>query len=322
MGDEVLVSVIMITYGHEMYIKQAIEGVLMQKCDFKLELLVSNDNSPDNTDIVVKDIIRSHSRSNWIKYTCHEKNKGAQENFNWAASQANGKYIAICEGDDYWTDDLKLQTQIDFLETNREFSGSVHYTSVMLDNKIVSSSYKKINYRERWTVENLKEIDGTLLSQTSSFVFKRETLGFDLHKGLKSRIFHGDTLVFTNLFQYGPVQFIDKNMSVYRLHSGGISKQLNNQKEKFYRDRVLENIAFKKLFPFLDYKFESAKRVYFILYALTLKLEGKNRNRSRAILRIYFSTWITWRMLIGKSSFRRPVLRLTQRIILNKLNLQ
>ena len=115
------VSVVMITYNHEAYIQQAIEGVLMQECDFKVELIIADDNSPDNTEVVVKKILSEHSKASWIKYTKHNANKGMNSNFIWATKQCKGKYIAICEGDDYWTDSNKLQKQVDFLEKNKDY---------------------------------------------------------------------------------------------------------------------------------------------------------------------------------------------------------
>lgn len=122
MGERVLVSVVMITYGHEKYIRQAIEGVLMQQGDFDLELVIANDCSPDNTDAVVQDVLSHHSNAHWIRYVRHEKNIGMMPNFIFALQQAKGKYIALCEGDDYWTDPCKLQKQVDFLEANPDYS--------------------------------------------------------------------------------------------------------------------------------------------------------------------------------------------------------
>ena len=120
------VSVVMVTYGHEQFIKQSIEGVLMQDCDFDIELILANDCSPDLTDEVVRGILENHPKSNWIKYTKHPKNIGMISNFMWAASQATAKYIALCDGDDYWTDPLKLQKQVDFLEANEDYAICFH----------------------------------------------------------------------------------------------------------------------------------------------------------------------------------------------------
>ncbi|HEU0226098.1 MAG TPA: glycosyltransferase family 2 protein, partial [Arachidicoccus soli] len=116
------VSVVMITYGHEKYIAQAISGVIIQQCNFPVEFIIADDHSPDNTEQVVSDFIKNKTipENIQIKYTRHAANKGMIENFKWALEQAQGKYIAICEGDDYWTDPLKLQKQVDFMEENED----------------------------------------------------------------------------------------------------------------------------------------------------------------------------------------------------------
>lgn len=116
-----LVSVVMITYGHENYIKEAIEGVLMQICNFEIKLIIADDKSPDNTEILVKNIIQNHPNGHWIEYIRHTENKGMISNFIWALRKAESKYIAFCEGDDYWTDPLKLQKQVNFLDENKEY---------------------------------------------------------------------------------------------------------------------------------------------------------------------------------------------------------
>jgi glycosyltransferase involved in cell wall biosynthesis len=125
---DIFVSVIMITYKHEQFIAKAIEGVLMQKCDFEVELIIADDCSPDKTEEKVFQIIKNHPKNSWIKYTKHKTNKGMISNFNWALNQCKGKYIAMCEGDDYWTDPLKLQKQVDFLEKTR----NIQLASMML----------------------------------------------------------------------------------------------------------------------------------------------------------------------------------------------
>ena len=116
----------MITYGHEKYIREAIEGVLMQEGDFELELIVANDCSPDDTDTVLHAILKEHPRASCVRYFKHEENKGMMPNFVFALQQATGKYIALCDGDDYWTDPYKLQKQVDFLEVNDDYIVTCH----------------------------------------------------------------------------------------------------------------------------------------------------------------------------------------------------
>ncbi|RZK16423.1 MAG: glycosyltransferase, partial [Flavobacterium sp.] len=105
-NDDILVAVYMITYNHESYITQAIEGVLMQKTNFDYELIISNDCSIDNTDKIIKNIIDTNPKGYLIKYYNQKKNIGMNANFFFATDKCNGEYMAFCEGDDYWIDTL------------------------------------------------------------------------------------------------------------------------------------------------------------------------------------------------------------------------
>lgn len=111
-------SVVMISYKHAAFIREAIEGVLMQECDFGVELIIADDASPDSTSEVVKELA-SHPNYDRVKYTKHATNKGMVDNFVWALNQAKGRYVALCEGDDYWTDPLKLQKQVDLMRRTK-----------------------------------------------------------------------------------------------------------------------------------------------------------------------------------------------------------
>jgi len=113
-----LVSIICITYNHEPYIAEAIEGVLMQKCSFPIELVIGEDCSTDNTRKICEEYA---NKSELIKLLPTETNLGMMPNFIRTLQSCTGKYIAMCEGDDYWTDPLKLQKQVDFLEANAEY---------------------------------------------------------------------------------------------------------------------------------------------------------------------------------------------------------
>ena len=122
------VSVCMITYGHEKFIEQAIDGVLMQKGDFDIELIIANDCSPDNTDAVIRRILKNHPNASWINYFKHELNLGIMPNFYFALEQCNGDFIAVCEGDDYWIDEFKIQKQLEVFKKNNEIN--LVYTNV------------------------------------------------------------------------------------------------------------------------------------------------------------------------------------------------
>src|ERR1035437_6654292 len=121
-----IVSVIMITYMHENFIRQAIESVLIQETKFRFESIIADDCSPDKTPEIVNEIISTHSKGYRIKYFRQKENLGMNSNGIFALSKCIGKYIALCEGDDYWTDPYKLQKQVIFLETNSHIAGCFH----------------------------------------------------------------------------------------------------------------------------------------------------------------------------------------------------
>lgn len=110
------ISVVMITYNHEKYIEQAIESVLIQEGNFELELLIGNDKSPDRT----KEILKKYMNNERIKIYNREENLGAVKNLWDLCIKATGDYIAILEGDDFWTDKFKLSKQLELLEKNKE----------------------------------------------------------------------------------------------------------------------------------------------------------------------------------------------------------
>lgn len=221
--NQIMVSVVMITYGHEKYIRQAIESVLMQECNFEFELIIGNDQSPDNTDKVIQEILVNNPNSNKIKYFNHKQNIGFMENHIFVLNQVKGKYIAICEGDDYWTDKQKLQKQFDFLENNSDFGMVFHDCKMYFEEtdelknsgiveKIDDREYSRLEILEKWIIP------------TGSVFFKSNLINEQLYKIYRNKkALFGDT--YTNLFVsrnskiYG---FSDK-MSVYRIHKGGLT---------------------------------------------------------------------------------------------------
>ncbi|MEO6994048.1 MAG: glycosyltransferase [Lacunisphaera sp.] len=114
------VSVVMITYNHGQFIRQAIEGVLAQETDFPVELLIGEDHSTDNTLEIVRALAGAHPGR--IRLITSAGNVGAKKNVQRVEAACHGKYMAYCEGDDYWHDPKKLQKQVRFLEENPEYS--------------------------------------------------------------------------------------------------------------------------------------------------------------------------------------------------------
>ena len=118
------VSVCLVTYNHEKFIKQAIESVFMQKTDFDYEVVIGEDYSTDNTRKILSQYQMRYPHR--IKAIFNNKNVGPVENFIRTLSTCKGKYIAYLEGDDYWTDAYKLQKQVDFLDKHPDYSLCFH----------------------------------------------------------------------------------------------------------------------------------------------------------------------------------------------------
>ena len=118
--NEYMVSVYMTTYFHEKYIKQALDSILSQKVDFKYEIVVSDDASKDATPRILKEYADKYS---FIRINCNENNIGLTANMFKAKMMCCGKYLIPLSGDDYWIDDNKLQKQVNFLETHKEYIG-------------------------------------------------------------------------------------------------------------------------------------------------------------------------------------------------------
>lgn len=122
--SEILLSVAVITYHHEKYIRQALDSIIMQNVNFQYEIIIGEDCSPDNTRMILLEYYEKYP--NRIKLILRDKNVGATKNLYDVFMNCKGKYIALLEGDDFWTDPNKLRLQVDFLEEHKEYTGVSH----------------------------------------------------------------------------------------------------------------------------------------------------------------------------------------------------
>ncbi len=228
-----LVSISCITYNHAPYIRQCLDGFLMQECDFEYEILIHDDASTDGT----SDIIREYQEKypEIIKPIIQTENqwsqgvRGIMAKFNF--SRAKGKYIALCEGDDYWTDPLKLQKQVDFLEENPEYSLCCHTYTIIRDinncnNK--KGEEQKNNYLTKKTRITLEDYLKKKTIKTLTVVFKSEYVNekyFNYNFLKKISSTSGDWLLFHKLLLFGDCYIFSEDMGTYRIHTGGISQK-------------------------------------------------------------------------------------------------
>jgi glycosyltransferase involved in cell wall biosynthesis len=212
------VSVAMITYNHEKFIAQAIESVLMQKTDFPVELVIGEDCSTDTTRKLVQEYAAKYPGQ--IRPILHERNVGTNTNIYAVWAACRGSYIAQLEGDDYWTDPLKLQKQISLMETNPDFSmcGTAARVEQVLDGKVVQGVYV-IRPAILLNCYGVKDALGSYLFHTSTFLMRAGFVHLpDWFHGLNL----GDVCFLALQAEKGPIGYLDEVTSTYRQHSGGI----------------------------------------------------------------------------------------------------
>lgn len=258
--EDPLVSVAMITYGHEKMIRQSVESVLNQQCNFNVELIIADDCSPDNTPGIVLDIIQSNRNGSWIKYTRHEKNKGIQANFAWSMEQGRGKYIALLEGDDYWTDPLKLQKQIDFLENNQEFTMACNSSSEINEDGM---EYK-IARRNDDVIDLATVLKEGWFIRTASIVFRRDIIE-DGFPDFFYNSYSTDYILQVMILKSGMCKYFPEVMSAYRHHQGGVSQanqklQVERWISKIQLLETLNNYTEKKYLQEIKYHQKIIKR--------------------------------------------------------------
>lgn len=241
---EVHVSVLMITYNHEKFIKKAIQGVLAQQVRFTIELLICNDASTDQTDQIVQSCIQRNASMVNIISENHHKNLGMMQNFKMGLALCKGKYIALCEGDDYWTDPYKLQKQVDFLEDNP------HLTGCFSDAITIDSVGNKL--RDALLPENKKQVSivgiGDFWMPTLTVCFKSEYLQDVLQAKRFNEVYNGDMLLYYNISQYGDFGYVQTEPSCYREHAGGVWSTVKII-ERYRRNLISNFIIYDILLP-------------------------------------------------------------------------
>ncbi len=133
--SNILVSICCTTFNHEKFIAYALNGFLIQKTNFAIEILINDDCSEDNTSNILKDYDSRFPGVFKITFqTENQYSKGVKPFTQMVFPNVKGKYIALCEGDDYWTDPFKLQKQVDFLEMNPNYSMCFHKCKIIDEN--------------------------------------------------------------------------------------------------------------------------------------------------------------------------------------------
>lgn len=227
---EPMVSVLMITYNHEKYISQAIEGVLKQKCDFGFELILGEDCSQDWTREICFEYQKRHPDK--IRVLWSDANVSSiNGNSRRCRARARGKYIAYCEGDDYWTDPRKLQKQVDYMEGHPECAGCFHERVIAhFDGHPIPGTELPDEMKHALTGDDIAA--WTFPCPPTCTVLYRREVTMDRPTHL-NKWFAGDrAAALWAAYSHGTVDWVDGvQPSVYRFHSGGVFRGMDELRQ-------------------------------------------------------------------------------------------
>ncbi len=260
-----MVSIVCTSYNHGDYLAEAIESFLMQKTDFGVEILLYDDASTDHSPAVIKRYETNYpSLINAIYETENQYSQGVRvEKFNH--DRAKGKYIAVCEGDDYWTDPYKLQKQVDYMEAHPMCSMTVHAADrVSSDKKKVLSTVRPEKKNTILSIERVIEGGGDLIA-TNSMVYSKEKVPELASFYLNAVV--GDYPLVILAALHGTIDYLDDNMSAYRVGVPGswTLRELatSDKRIKHYQDmeKMFDEINAYTNFQFTE-SLTKAKRGY------------------------------------------------------------
>lgn len=256
MKKELMVSISCITYNHENYICDALEGFLMQKTDFDYEILIHDDASTDNTAEIIRNYQKKYPeliKPIFQKENCYSKGIDVDD-LNTA--RAKGKYIALCEGDDYWTDPHKLQKQLNYMETHAQCTLCVHAAyQVDITGKKIKPVRPCVGSRT-FRIQEVIEGGGRLFA-TNTMMYPR---ALDLNKpDFYKNAPVTDYPLAIYLALHGEVFYLDEYMAAYRKGvNGSWTTTEQSSLEKIIKHVKNTEDMLDQLNHYTDYKFDDA----------------------------------------------------------------
>ena len=281
-------SVLLITYNHEKYIIQALESILTQKVNFDFEIIIGDDFSQDKTASIVHRFYSTYQKK--IVPVLRKKNSGMMNNFVDVLQKAKGKYIALCEGDDYWTDTLKLQKQVDFLEANEDFAISSHNVVVKNEETGATEEWLGREHKDVYTVSDLLKYGSG--GATCSLIFKKDAVG-KIPDWFYER-YGGDWALQILCTKHGKMKYFTEPMGVYRRNEAGISnlktgseKDIIRFEDKLKLVKILDEEFSYKYSKELNYNLIN----YFYPHLIKSYEAGKQKSKKRkTILLLLFTS--------------------------------
>lgn len=281
-------SVILITYNHEKYIRKALDSVLSQETDFPFEVVIGEDCSPDDTRNICKEYKKKYPDQ--VRIVNRDKNTGRPTlNVYETTMKCRGEYLAYLEGDDYWTDPHKLQKQVDFLEAHPEYIACTHAHKMIDDegNDITDEEILKISELYKWsgefTMEQFKTSGhwpGHYATVVSRNIYKKKKHDYTIL--YKSHDFVDDGQILLFLLMEGNIFRLDDEMSVWRYvrRSGGNSWTSRSMKRNIQKEDIAMSMTLMKWledeYGLTDYAKVKAQRDFETSLYLFSKMPSKD----------------------------------------------
>jgi len=294
-----MVSIICNTYNHEKYIKDALDGFIMQKTSFGFEVLIHDDASTDMTAKIIREYEKNHPQIiKPIFQTENQYSKSIPISLTFNYPRIKGKYIAICEGDDYWTDKYKLQKQFDAMELHPEIDMCAHAANVVdSDTKKIINKIAPSDSDTVFKPENVILGGGSFVSTNS--LFFRKSLINTLPEFRKVLMLDYTLQIHGSL--RGGMLYLKDNMSNYRsLSTNSWTRTMNLNPEKYYKHiekeiKMLETLDLETNYMYTDTIYKKLKNVKIEFLYLKRFLHQKIRKND---FKIFYYAPLKWKSKI------------------------
>ncbi|MEL7085680.1 MAG: glycosyltransferase [Cyanobacteria bacterium P01_A01_bin.3] len=242
MSAGIKVGVSIITYNQEDFIAEAIDSVLMQIADFAFQIVIGDDNSTDSTPKILERYRENHPDR--IRIVSHTQNVGAAQNMLDTLSECEGEYIALLDGDDYWTSPHKLQKLVAVLDAHLKCPMCFHNTQLIFQNGTQPHDFWPPKSQSFFNTTELLRDSGAISSAT---LWRRDTL---LHAVAETKaVIIGDKARAIVASQFGDIGYVAETMSVWRIHQAG---SFSNGNQQNIENNIRKSTAWFQFYQFID----------------------------------------------------------------------
>lgn len=294
-NQEILVSIRCCAYNHGQFIRQCLDGFVIQKTNFCFEAIVHDDASTDGTADIIREYAEQYPdivKPIYEKENQYSKHDGSLRRIMDA--HTHGKYIALCEGDDYWTDPYKLQKQVDFLESHPDYVMCSHrFDQYYEDGHRLEKEKDDTFQGADYDLQNL--IGGKWLTQTLTVMYRRSALNLKRYERYGMSM---DIILFYELLKHGKGYCFPEAMGVYRYHNGGVWSEVSQNQRRlveFKARLAIYNVEQSDMAAmFLLYQFAKAMSRRWMLEQWRLMVKVFR------ILKKHYGSWFLCKFILEK----------------------